>query len=158
MANLFMKTLTDLVATTVTAATPTANSAVHVATAFAEVQHAGEPEVPVDHGFEIGVDSTETTTTTSHEDGVAQVERLVRFSVTVWYVNAGATRRAFTTLIAQDYCTLVDLIERAVHGIGAECSQDGEASIDDRRDLDAGGNVGELTINFVAHGRENMQV
>ncbi len=158
MANLFAKTLTDLVASTITAATVTANSTVTSATAFVEVQHTGSPEVPVDHGFEIWIDSGSTTTTTSQEDAVAQVEREFRFSVVVWYVNAGASRRDFTTLVARDYCTLVDLIERAVHTIGAECSQDGEAAIEDRRDLDTGGNIHTLTINFVAAGRESMQV
>lgn len=157
MANLFVKTLTDLVASTVSGATVTANSAATSATAFTEVQHAGSPELPVDHGFEVEVFALETTTTTSQEDAVAQLERAVRFTVTVWYVNAGASRRVFSTLVAQDYCTLVDLIERAVHTIGAECSQDGEAAIDDRRDIDTGGNVWTLSVSFLAAGREAMQ-
>lgn len=158
MANLFVKTLTDLVASTIAAAPATVNATVTSATAFTEVQHTGDPEVPVDHGFEIGVKSGSTTTTTSHGDAVAQVERSFRFTVTVWFVNAGASRRDFSTLVARDYCTLVDLVERAAHTIGAECSQEDEAAIDDRRDIETGGNVWSLTITFVAHGRENMQV
>ena len=158
MANLFAKTLTDLVASTIAAATPTVNATVTSSTTFTEVQHTGDPEVPVDHGFEIGIESGSTTTTTSQVDAVAQVERSFRFTVSVWFVNAGSSRRDFSTLVARDYCTIVDLVERAVHTIGAECSQEGEAAIDDRRDIETGGNVGSLTITFVAHGRENMQV